>query len=184
MPGRALLVVVGSLLLLVTLLGAGGDVAVAAKVPVDLPVSLWATQGVLKLSIPGQTQLSIVPAIVGFGPQGSLDANEFGIAIDPADLDLIVLGTYLEKSPGKPVCTIDLQDLETKLQDQFQFTPEVIFTLRGATAKLKPRNKDGVETIRVLLNIKFRVCGVDDEGRFRCVNLGIQYKGLGGRGGG
>ena len=33
MPGRAILVVVGSLLLFATLLGAGGDVAVAAKVP-------------------------------------------------------------------------------------------------------------------------------------------------------
>jgi hypothetical protein len=145
---------------------------------------LWSTQGVLKFSMPGQAQLSIVPAIVGFGPQGSLAAGEFGIAVDPSDLDLIVLGTYFEKSPGKPVCTIDLQDLTTKLQDQFQFTPEVIFTVRGATAKLKPQNKDGVETIRVLLSIKFRVCGVDDEGRYRCVNLGILYKGLGGLGGG
>ena len=68
MRGRALCVVLGSLLLFATLLGAGGDVAVAAKAPVDVPGSMWVAQGLLKAARSGGRDLAVFPAIVGFGP--------------------------------------------------------------------------------------------------------------------
>lgn len=181
MLGRSLLLSAGSVLLVVALLGAGGDVAMAARAPVDIPGSLWLTQGLLKVAGQRESQFAVVDALVGFGAQPGLDGGEFGVNLDPDGLRLIILGTFFEKVPGKPVCSVDLQQLETELEDTLNLPPELELVLRSATFKVTPKSKQGVESIRAFLNIKLQVCGIDDRGRYRCANATLQYKGVGGR---
>lgn len=181
MRGRALCVVLGSLLLFATLLGVGSHVAVAAKTPVDIPGSLWLTDGLLKLSGSGGSDMAVMQAIVGFGPLDDLAADECGINVEPGDLNLVVLGTYFERVPGKPVCLVATDPLADEIKDAFGIPPELNLTVRAATFKVTPKTKKGIETIRAFLNIKLQVCGIDDRGRYRCLNSTLQYKGVGGR---
>jgi len=154
-----------------------GDTALAVKEPVTIPGSIWAVQGTLKLSGAGSgSETQALPADMAFGPIDGLaaDAFQLDLHMDPADLE--VTGTYTELKPGKPVLTVDVAALQLVIRSVFQSEG---ITLRSATLKVTPKNKKGVQSVRVFLNVKAQICEIP-VGALSCKNGTLQYKGTGG----
>ena len=157
---------------------APGDRAQAAREVVTIPCTSWAMLGTAKIALGGSgTQQGVVDGLLRFGPLDELLADEFDLVVAPSGPAILVSGTCTEPKPGKVLCVVDPTGLETQLEALLSDdlgTP-VDMTMAKTTMKVKPKSKDGIETIRIFFNSKARMC-INDGERIRCKNFRLQYK--------
>lgn len=156
--------------------------AVAAKVPVEVPESIWETFGLIKLTGGGASGAVEGLALVAFGPSEQLElaADEFDmLLLDSPETGIEVFGTYALQKPGKPVITsIDIPALEDDIYfwlDVENQLPGVTMEVLTASLKVKPKATNDGEEAKVQFKTKLQFCGD------RCIKANLSYKGEGPR---
>lgn len=123
--------------------------------PVDIQGSFWVLDGLLKTKVQraGRTDEPVYLEVY-FGPQEvltpgghdiDLAANEVLVYIEGEEDFFDILGTYTANKKGKPRITPDLQYAE----DEYELLLPGVVDLTKLKIKAKPRNKNGIETIKV-----------------------------------
>ena len=159
------------------LLGAG-DRALAAKELVTIPGTNWPLAGTAKMTGGGiETREGGVDGLVRFGRSDDLLEDEFDLLIGPISPGILVRGTYTEPKPGKLLFVVDPTGLETQLEALLadELGTPVEMTITKTTMKVKPKSKNGIETIQVSFNAKASACFNEGEGLV-CKNFKLQYK--------
>ncbi len=168
------------------------SVALAAKAPIDLPGSKWATSGIAKFQMQKVGKLSgLLLVDLTFGPTivPSLSTSAVEMLLDDGMLEIPVSGTYSEKKvgKGKPTLTLNMQDfadaiLGLALDAIGELPPgyEVSLTIDKVKAKAKVKGKSGSESMK----LKFKTNGklsVSGPGGAESLSFCLSYSGEGPR---
>jgi len=155
--------------------------------PVDIAGSSWFTDGKLKQLAKGVDPASGPASLdLFFGPQTIfvqsdeivLGPDEFAAVDDFEDDYLIFWGTYAANKKGKPKIRL-FGDSRLSRQYERLFDENVVdqVPIDKIKIKAKPKNKNGVESIKVTFKIVMRI--ITHDRRFAKVTQ--RYKATGGR---
>ena len=168
------------------------SVAFAAKAPIDIPGSRWATSGTAKFSLQKAGSISgLLYVDLTFGPtmSPSLGSNQVEMILDDGIIAIPVSGSYSETKPGAGTPTVNVNGqefadavLELALAELGPLPPDVDVALiiDQFTLKAKAKSKNGVENMSVKFKSKGRL-EVEGPAGSETLKLSFSYSGAGPR---